>query len=97
MKINRKNFTLYAPQNSWDTNYHLLDSDKEIEYLIDIDDVTNDLNDENGGLYIETLLNLEDIEEILMYVWKEKPYISDCFLNPISGTKKTIEELLLTI
>ena len=81
MKTNRKNFNLYGPQNSWDTNYHLLDNKKEIEYLIDIDDVSDDENDENGGLYIKTLLNLENIDEILNYVWKEKPFTPTTFLS----------------
>ena len=97
MKTDRKDYILYAPQNSWDTNYHLIDDKNKIEYLIDICDVTDDINDEDGYLHIEILLNLEDIEEILMYAWNEKPYISDCFSNLISGTKKTIDQLLLTI
>ena len=94
METKKKNYSLYGPQNSWDMNYHLLDSDKKIEYLIDIDDVTNDENGE--GLHIETLLNLEDIDEILSYVWKQKSYTSDIYLNLLSGTKKTIEQLLTT-
>lgn len=86
MKTVKKNYMLYAPQNSWDMNYHLLDNDKEIEYLIDIDDVSDDENDENGGLFIETLLELKNINEILTYVWKKKPYMSAYRLNLIYGT-----------
>lgn len=96
MRTNRKNYNLYAPQHSWDTNYHLLDSDKKIEYLIDIVDVINDENDEDGYLYIKTLLNLEDIDEILSHVWKEKPYTSNTLLNLLNGTKKTLEQLFTT-
>ena len=86
MKKTKKNYVLYAPQNTWDMNYHLLDNDKEIEYLIDIDDVTDNEDDEDGGLFIKTLLELKDIDEILAYVWKEKPYMSEYRLNLISGT-----------
>ena len=94
MKRNKENYTLYGPQHSWDMNYHLLDDGKKIEYLISTDEITDDKNDDNGYLYIETLINLEDIDEILSYVWKEKSYISDSYLNLLSGSKKTIEELL---
>lgn len=96
MNTNRKNFNLYGPQHTWDCNYHLLDDEKKIEYLINISDVTYDENDEDGYLYIETLLNLENIDEILSYVWKEKTYISDSYLNLLNGTRKTIEQLLTT-
>ena len=97
MKTKKENYNLYAPQNSWDMNYHLLDTEKNIEYLIDIDEVTNDENDEEGGLFIKTLLELKDIDEILSYVWKENTYISDSYMNLISGTKETIDQLLLTL
>ena len=96
MKTNKKDYNLYGPQNSWDTNYHLLDDKNKIEYLIDIFDVTNDPNDEYGGLYIETLINLEDIEYILSYAWKEKTYMSDTYLNLLNGSKKTLEQLITT-
>jgi len=86
MKTTKKHLTLYAPQNCWDMNYHLLDSEKEIEYLIDIDDVTDEEDDEDGGLFVKTLFELNDIDEILTYVWKEKPYISEYRSNLISGT-----------
>lgn len=96
MNTNRKNFNLYGPQHTWDCNYHLLDDEKKIEYLIDISDVTDIENDDEGGLYIKTLLELADIDEILSYVWKEKTYISDSYLNLLNGTRKTIEQLLTT-
>lgn len=91
MNTNKENYTLYGSQNSWDMNYHLLDNQKKIEYLISTDDITDD---ENEGLYIETLLNLEDMDEILSYVWKEERYISDSYSNLLSGSKKTITDLL---
>ncbi len=94
MKPKKENYTLYGPQNSWDMNYHLLDDDKKIEYLIDIRDVTNDETDDDGFLHVETLLSLEDIDTILFYAWKEKPYISDSNLNLLNGTRKTIMQLL---
>lgn len=94
MSTELKNYKLYGPQHSWDTNYHLLDNEKKIEYLIDIDDVTNDESDE--GLYIETLLNLADIEEILTYAWGGKLYISEYRSNLLYGTEKTLEQLLTT-
>ena len=96
METNRKDYNLYGPQNSWDTNYHLLDDKNKIEYLIDICDVTDNVNDEDGYLYIETLLELKDIEEILMYAWKKKTYISDTYLNLLNGSKKTLEQLITT-
>ena len=96
MRTNKKNYNLYGPQHSWDTNYHLLDNEKKIEYLIDIDDVTNNVNNEDGCLHIETLLSLESINEILTHVWKEKPYISDSFLNLLNGAKKTLGQLFTT-
>ena len=91
MNTNKENYTLYGSQHTWDTNYHLLDNEKKIEYLISTDDITDN---ENEGLYIETLLNLEDMDEILSYVWKEERYISDSYVNLLSGSKKTITELL---
>ena len=91
MNTNKENYTLYGSQHSWDMNYHLLDNEKKIEYLISTDDVSDD---ENEGLYIETLLNLEDMDEILSYVWKEERYISDSYVNLLSGSKKTITDLL---
>ena len=97
METKKKNYSLYGPQNSWDMNYHLLDDKKKIEYLIDICDVTDDLNEKDEYLHIETLLKLEDIDEILNYVWKQKSYISDTYMNLLSGTKKTIEQLFTTI
>ncbi len=91
MKTQKQNYTLYGSQHSWDMNYHLLDNQKKIEYLISTDDVTDD---EYEGLYIETLLNLDDMDEILSYVWKEERYISDSYINLLSGSKKTITDLL---
>ena len=94
MKRNKENYTLYGSQHSWDPNYHLLDNQKKIEYLISTDDITDD---ENEGLYIKTLLNLEDMEEILSYVWKEERYTSDSYVNLLSGSKKTITDLLIEL
>jgi hypothetical protein len=45
-------------RNTWDTNYHLYDKTNEVEYLIDCDDV-----DDN-------LIQLEDIEELKLFAWK---------------------------
>ena len=73
MKTKKENYTIYGPQNEWDMNYHLLDNVKKIEYLIDIDDVTDNKNDQDGGLFIETLWGLKDIDTILSYAWKENP------------------------
>ena len=94
MNTKKQNYNLYAPQHAWDMNYHLLDNQKKIEYLISIDDVTDDENDEDGGLYIKTLLNLDEIEEILSYVWKKERYIADSYVKLLSGSKKTITDLL---
>ena len=86
MITTKKNYKLYAPRNSWDTNYHLLDDDKEIEYLIDVNDVTDDEDDEDGGLFIKTLLGLKDIDEILIYAWRLNPYTSRTYSNLCFGT-----------
>ena len=94
MNTNKENYTLYGSQHSWDMNYHLLDNEKKIEYLISTDDVSDD---EDEGLYIETLLNLEDMDEILSYAWKEKRYLSDSYINLLSGSKKTITDLLIEL
>lgn len=94
MNTKKQNYNLYAPQHAWDMNYHLLDNQKKIEYLISTDDITDD---ENEGLYIEKLLNLEDIDEILSYVWKEERYIADSYVNLLSGSKKTITDLLIEL
>ena len=74
MITTEKNYLLYTPRNTWDMNYHILDNNKRVEYLIDICDITNDENDENGYLYIQTLLDLEDIDKILSYAWKQNQY-----------------------
>ena len=97
LKTQKQNYNLYAPQHAWDMNYHLLDNQKKIEYLISIDDVADDENDEDGGLYIKTLLNLDEIEEILSYVWKKQRYIADSYVNLLSGSKKTITDLLIEL
>ena len=94
MNTKKQNYNLYAPQHSWDMNYHLLDNEKKIEYLISIDDVSDVEDDEDGGLYIKTLLDLEDIDEILSYVWKKERYIADSYVKLLSGSKKTITDLL---
>lgn len=97
METKKKNYNLYGPQHSWDMNYHLLEDGKKIEYLIDICDVTNDINEKDEYLHIETLLNLTDIDEILMHAWKKKTYISDTYLNLLSGTKEEFEEELVQL
>lgn len=96
MKTNNKDYILYSPQNSWDMNYHLLDNKNKIEYLIDICDVTDNEDDEDGGLFIKKLLELKDINDILTYVWKEKPYMSEYHLNLLNGSKKTLDQLIIT-
>ena len=66
----KNNYKLYRPRNSWDMNYHLIDYNEEVVHLIDANDVTDDEDDEDGGLYIKTLIELSDIPTILEYVWK---------------------------
>jgi len=66
----KNNYKLYRPRNSWDMNYHLIDYNEEVVHLIDVGDVTGVEDDEDGGLYIKTLIELSDIPTILEYVWK---------------------------
>ena len=87
MRTNKKNFRLYGPQHCWDTNFHLLDGKKNIEYLIDTHDVTYIEDDDEGCLFFDTLLELDDIDEILGYAWKQKAYVSDTYRNLLSETE----------
>ena len=74
-QISKKDgFILTSPKNSWDMNYHLIDFDNRIDYLIDIDDVfdTYEEMEENevcGVLYSE-LVSLDNIDELIEISWK---------------------------
>jgi hypothetical protein len=59
MKLAEKEgYILTGIKNTWDTNYHLYDSNNDIEYLIDCDDMENEL------------LELGNIEELKELAWK---------------------------
>jgi len=70
----KDNYMLLYPLNSSDMNYHLIDTENELDYLIDIDDVyeESEIDDpeEFSGLHWESFKELEDIENILEYSWK---------------------------
>lgn len=52
------NMVLTAPRNTWDTNYHLYDTEEEKEYLLDIH---------------EDIEPLEyPLHELINYCWKEE-------------------------
>lgn len=68
--INKKGkYELYYPKHSQDMNYHLIDTDDMIDYLIDICDVTDDKKDLEYLLW-DDLKSLNDIEYIKSYSWK---------------------------
>lgn len=73
--INEKgDFKLLSPFNSWDTNYHLVDTKNDLDHLIDIGDVCKESEVEDkedfGGLLWEELKELGDIDYILEFSWK---------------------------
>lgn len=78
---------LYRPYNEWDMNYHLID-DKGNEYLIDIDDVTDDITDienEYSIILWEDFSTLSDIDTIKEYAWK---------IIPSDDREPTVQELM---
>lgn len=68
----KDNLILTRPLNEWDMNYHLHDTVTGKEYLIDIDDIVESIEeaDEIGGIPLSELLALDDIETIKEVVWK---------------------------
>ena len=58
--------SLFHPFNEWDMNYHILDTENNKHYLIDIDDVGDD---EYCLLSFEELKEL-DMDLISEYSWK---------------------------
>ena len=71
-------FKLLRPFNSWDMNYHLVDTKNDLDHLIDICDVYNndevEDKEEFDGLYWEELKELGDIEYIMEFVWRTIPW-----------------------
>lgn len=71
--INEKDgHILYAPMNTWDTNYHLTDNEGN-DYLISTDDVARTIEESEEydiGLMWEDLSTLSDIDNIKDYAWK---------------------------
>lgn len=68
----KKGYKLYRPYNSWDMNYHLIDTLDQVDYLIDICDIYDTLEDalEYGGITWSELKGLEDIPELIAISWK---------------------------
>lgn len=79
-KSNDGRYVLTKPQNTWDMNYHLIDTHNNIEYLVDIDDIGyNDYDtysdDELDCIYIfySDMLDLDNnIDMIIETSWKNK-------------------------
>ena len=71
-------FKLLRPFNSWDTNYHLVDTKNDLDHLIDICDVYEESEvedkEEFDGLYWEQLKELDDIDYIMGFVWRTIPW-----------------------
>lgn len=69
-----KGFALFAPANTQDTNYTLIDYGLDRFYLIDIHDVVNteeELSDYGlGGILWDTLKDLSDIAAVKDAAWK---------------------------
>ena len=71
-------YVLTKPQNTWDTNYHLIDRYTDIDYLIDIENV--DFNDygsyrdddlEYINIFYSDMLDLDNnIEMVIETSWK---------------------------
>ena len=73
--IKRKGkYMLLYPANAWDMNYHLVDTEEDKDYLIDICDVydVEDITDvENfSGLRWEEFKELVDVDDIKTYAWR---------------------------
>ena len=62
-----KEYRLYSPRGSWGTNYTIINRKTETEYLIDINDVSNE--EEEDTLRYSELLEL-DPDIFAPYVWK---------------------------
>lgn len=71
----KDNVILCRPTHTWGTNFHLYDLKEEIEYLIDMEDVSVDEEEceEEGLLNYEDLISLFDPEYIKEYSWTTKP------------------------
>jgi hypothetical protein len=76
IKVYKENekYCLCQPQESTETNFHLIDKENSIDYLIDQDDIWYDQNDalEAAGLYWEHFRVLEDVNEILACAWSSR-------------------------
>lgn len=67
-----KEYLLKGPFNTWDMNYHLIEKETGLEYLIDIDDVANDTKElEEYGLSLVYFdLQSLDVDLIKENSWK---------------------------
>lgn len=60
-------YRLYSPANCWDTNYTIINRVTDTEYLIDINDVSNE--EEEDTLFYSELLKL-DPGSFAPHVWR---------------------------
>ena len=76
-------YVLTKPLNTWDTNYHLIDTYNCIDYSIDIDDVGyndydtfNDDELEDINIFYNDMLDLDNnIDMIIEISWKSKSFM----------------------
>lgn len=52
-------YVLTKPLNSWDTNYHFIDTYNTVDYLIDIDDI---------GYNDYDTYNDDELEDIIIFI-----------------------------
>lgn len=58
-------YVLTKPQNTWDTNYHLIDRHNNVEHLVDIDDIGfNDYNSYNDYELEDIIIFYSDMLDI---------------------------------
>lgn len=64
-------YILKDTKNNWDMNYHLYDTDKDIEYLLDTDIVIDPDHPDDGGVFFwEDFIGLYDIGIMIEMSWK---------------------------
>ena len=67
------NLILTRPRNSWDMNYHIHNTENDLEYLVDIGDVFDTFEEleqhDEAGILFEELKQL-DFDNIFDNIWK---------------------------
>ena len=60
--VEKREVSLFHPFNTWDMNYHIIDTENNKHYLLDIDDVGDD---------DDCLLSFEELKELDMNLISE--------------------------